>query len=83
MFFLHNEIEDNLHLWTCPKVIDILRPIFKTIFKIIIVNNSDRYFVLYEDAIKFCQIFSWTDSILATIDDAPHLGMLNGLSSSF
>lgn len=55
-FFCNNDFEDNQHLWTCSKILDILRPIFKNFhdtYKIIIVNNSDRYSTLYEDAIKF------------------------------
>ncbi|CAG8544014.1 3585_t:CDS:2 [Rhizophagus irregularis] len=38
------------------------------------MNNSDHYVALYEDAIKFCNIFSWTDSTIMII--APHLHCL-------
>ncbi|CAB4426635.1 unnamed protein product [Rhizophagus irregularis] len=78
-FFCNDDIEDNHHLWTCPRVIDILCPIFKRFhdtFKILIVNNSDRYVALYEVAIKFCDIFNWTERSLMNITDNPHLHCL-------
>lgn len=45
VFFCENSQEMNKHLWTCPRSIKILKPIFRKhelIFRALIVNNMDR-----------------------------------------
>jgi hypothetical protein len=71
-FLCEMDKETNDHLWNCPKVLDILKPIFKKYYdkyKTLITSESDSTYALYSDAITRCPIFKWTKKPPINIKD--------------
>ncbi|PKC61825.1 hypothetical protein RhiirA1_465969 [Rhizophagus irregularis] len=78
-FLCLNHIETNEHFWNCPKVLDIITPIFTEFyekFKTLITLESNSLYALYLDSITRNPIFKWTKKISFQIIDVPELHCL-------
>jgi ribonuclease HI len=81
-FFCHSELESNDHLWSCTKVLELLRPIFlnhQNILRNLLITNSDISLNALTSALLRCPLFNWTDTPLSTISrcDALHCFLIN------
>ncbi|POG67801.1 hypothetical protein GLOIN_2v1843361 [Rhizophagus irregularis DAOM 181602=DAOM 197198] len=75
-FLCSLHIETNDHLWNCPQVLSIIKPIFEKFyekFKTIITSESNSVYALYSDSITQNPIFKWTKKPPTQIADIPEL----------
>ncbi|PKY58950.1 hypothetical protein RhiirA4_481295 [Rhizophagus irregularis] len=76
------------HFWNCPKVLEIITPIFAIYyekFKTLITSESNSLYALYSDSITRNPIFKWTKRPPQQIIDIPdlHCLLMNFIPTSF
>jgi hypothetical protein len=62
-FLCNEETESNNHIWQCSKTLSLLKPIFDNhAIKLhaILTEHADSPPCIWQDSIRFCQLFSWT-----------------------
>ncbi|GBC47903.1 uncharacterized protein OCT59_000410 [Rhizophagus irregularis] len=62
-FLCNEETESNNYIWQCSKTLSLLKPIFDNhAIKLhaILTEHADSPPCIWQDSIRFCQLFSWT-----------------------